>query len=372
MNLALLAKTINESVTTTNLAKAKVKQPELIMFATQLSVMIDSGVILSDALDSVAEQIKPGPFREIIFEVAEKVKSGDDFSAALSAYPRAFNTMFISMVKASEASGSMPQMLEVLSGYLDADNETRKQVKGALIYPITMMLMAVAATGTLMFFVLPRFTKIYESKGEALPKLTRILVKCSGLLADIQSLTAIVTILIFAGFGFYEFSHTNFGRRVLDLLKVKLPVFGTMAIDAVMTRSMRIMSTMVNTGVSLLDALEVMRDSCKNVYFRQLWAEANERIKDGYQLSESLQLSENSDLVASGIIQMLKAGEKSGSLGRVSDKISIFYEKKLKSSIKNVTALIEPVMIIIMGSIIGTIAIALLLPVFKISSVMSK
>ena len=141
------------------LCRSKVKQDELILFTTQLSVMLDSGVVLSDALDAISEQSEHGTFKMVIMDVAETVKNGDNFSRALTEYPRIFNKMFISMVKASEASGRMADMLNVLSGYLNFESETRKRIKGALTYPFIMALMAVAATGTLMFFVLPRFMR---------------------------------------------------------------------------------------------------------------------------------------------------------------------------------------------------------------------
>jgi type IV pilus assembly protein PilC len=134
---------------------------------------------------------------------------------------------------------------------------------------------------------------------------------------------------------------------------------------------MRVMATMLNTGVNLLDSIEVIQGSCQNYYFQRLWATVNVKIQDGYQLSESILISPGSELIAPGIIQMLRAGEKSGKLGEVCDKVSAFYEKKLQASIKNVMTLIEPIMITIMGAIIGTIAIALLLPVFRISSVIA-
>ena len=173
---------------------AKVKQAELILFTTQLSVMLDSGVVLSDALDAITEQAERGTFKMIIMDVAETVKSGENYSKALAGYPKVFNTMFISMVRASEASGKMAEMLKVLSGYLNFEAETRKRIKGALTYPFIMTIMAVAATGTLMFFVLPRFTKIYESRGAALPKITQILVSFSSILGDFQVMTASVSI----------------------------------------------------------------------------------------------------------------------------------------------------------------------------------
>jgi type IV pilus assembly protein PilC len=354
----------------------KVKQTELVLFTTQLAVMLDSGVVLSDALDAIAEQSEEGTLKMIIMDVAEAVKGGENFSKALSVYPKVFNSMFISMVRASEASGKMVEMLEVLSSYLNFEFETRKRIKGALTYPIIIAMMAVAATGTLMFFVLPRFMKIYEARGAALPKITQILVGFSKILGDFQTMTIILTTIVFASVGLYYWARTLMGRRVIDFLKIHIPVFGTMFVNTLVTRSMRIMATMVNTGVSLLDTIEVIQGSCENYYFQQLWAGTDKKIRDGYQLSESILISQDSEggkrqLIAPGIIQMLRAGEKSGKLGEVCDKVSVFYGKKLEASIGAVMALIEPLMITILGSIIGTIAIALLLPVFRISTVIS-
>jgi type IV pilus assembly protein PilC len=367
------------------LRTAKVKQTELILFTTQLAVMLDSGVALSDALDAIAEQAEQGAFKMIIIEAAETIKSGENFSNALVAYPKVFNSMFISMVKASEASGKMVEMLRVLSGYLTFEVETRKRIKAALTYPFIMALMAVAATGTLMFFVLPRFTKIYEARGATLPKITQLLVGFSQILGNFRAMTGVVTAMIFVSTALYYWAGTTAGRRVIDFIKIRTPVLGTMFIDMVVTRSMRIMSTMVNTGVSLLDSIEVIGSSCENYYFQRLWAGTDGKIRDGYQLSESILISMGSEggppgednrgkaaqLIAPGVIQMLRAGEKSGKLGEVCGKISDFYEKKLESSIKSVMALIEPLMITILGAIIGTIAIALLLPVFRISTVIA-
>ncbi|MHC4084047.1 MAG: type II secretion system F family protein [Planctomycetota bacterium] len=367
------------------LGAAKVKRSELILFTTQLAVMLDSGVALSDALDAIAEQAEQGSFKMIIMDVARSIKSGENFSKALVAYPKVFNSMFISMVRASEASGEMVEMLQVLSGYLSFEAETRKQIKGALTYPFVMALMAVAATGTLMFFVLPRFTKIYEARGTSLPKITQILVDFSQLLGNFRVMTVVVTALIFVSVAIYYWIQTTSGRRVIDFIKIRTPVLGTMFVDMVVTRSMRIMATMLNTGVSLLDSIEVIGSSCDNYYFQRLWATVDGKIRDGYQLSESILISMNnegttlsednrvsaSQLIAPGVIQMLRAGEKSGKLGEVCSKISDFYEKKLQASIKSVMALIEPLMITILGIIIGTIAIALLQPVFRISSVIA-
>ncbi|NLH41257.1 MAG: type II secretion system F family protein [Planctomycetes bacterium] len=353
------------------LHRVRAKPGDLILFTTQLAVMLDSGVILSDALDAIAEQAADLRFKDVILDLSVRVKGGDMFSKALSFYPNTFGTMFISMVKASEASGRMVEMLGVLTGYLNFETDTRKQIRSALTYPIVMVLMAIAATGTLMFFVLPRFMRIYASRGAELPKLTQVLVGFSKILGNFEIMTGILTTVVFLGAALWYWIRTPSGRRALDAVKIHTPVIGTMYVDMVVTRSMRILATMVNTGVRLLDAIRVIHGVVDNCHFQRLWGEVDEKIQDGYQLSESILVAEGSDLIAPGIIQMLRAGEKSGRLGEVCDKVSIFYQKKLETSIRNVMTLIEPLMITILGGIIGTIAIALLLPVFRVSSVIA-
>jgi type IV pilus assembly protein PilC len=353
------------------LSTFRARSNDLILFTTQLSIMLDSGVILSDALDAIAEQAADTRFKAVILEISERVKGGDTFSKALSCYPCTFNTMFISMVRASEASGRMVEMLTVLTHYQTFEADTRKQIRSAMTYPFIMVLMAIAATGTLMFFVLPRFMRIYAARGASLPKLTQVLVGVSKILGNGEAMASIVTTVIFVGAGLWYWSRTPGGRRTLDGIKIRIPVVGTMFVDMVVTRSMRIMATMVNTGVRLLDAIRVIEGAVDNYYFQQLWKQVDEKIQDGYQLSEAIMLAEGSKLISPGIIQMLRAGEKSGRLGEVCDKVSIFYQKQLETSIRNVMTLIEPLMITILGAIIGTIAIALLLPVFRVSSVIA-
>lgn len=353
------------------LSTSKVKRSELILFTTQLAVMLESGVVLSDAIDSVAEQTETEVFRQMIKNIASSVKAGETFSKALSKYPRVFNSMFISMVKASEASGKMPQMLSVLSDYLSFEEDTKQKVKGALTYPAIMAVVALAATFVLMFFVLPKFVNIYEAKGAALPQITQILISASNFLHNPTGLAAVFTTGIILFMGIYYWKSTTQGRHFIDYVKLRTPIIGTMFIDTVVTRSMRIMATMVNTGVNLLDTIEVIEGSCDNYCFKRLWRETDNKIRDGYQLSEAIQLANRNKFIAPGILQMLRAGEKSGKIGFVSDKISLYYEKKLHTSIKAVTSIIEPAMITVLGVIIGTIAIALLLPVFRISTVVA-
>lgn len=350
---------------------SNVKQSELVFFTSQLSVMLSSGVVLSEAVELIASQAEPGVFQDVLFDVSEKLQAGESFSIALSAYPKVFNPMFIGSVQASEAAGKMPEMLEVLQKYLEGELETKKQIKGAMAYPIVMMVMAVLATTALLFFILPKFIGIYESRGQALPKLTQILVSFGEMVRDLRSASIMFTVLVVIAGGIYYSLTTGWGKRAVDWLEIHSPIIGTMFTDTIMTRSTRILATMLNSGVTLFEALQIVRNSCDNCYYSLFWQETSDRVESGFQLSEAMKLAANSNLVPPVVIQMMKAGEKSGDIGEVCDKISNFYDKKLKITIKNVTSMIEPLMIIIMGCIIGTIAIALLLPIFRISTIMA-
>jgi len=350
------------------LQNVSVKSSEIILFTTQLSIMLDSGVVLSDAIDVISGQFQHSVFGQVISDIGKRIKGGDNFSNALSAYPKIFNPMFLSMVKASEASGKMPRMLEVVGGYLDFESETKKKIKVAMTYPIVMILMALFSTGILMYFVLPRFMKIYAAKGTQLPKITQVMVAISNALRNPSSLATIITTVVLLGVGFYWWIKTPTGKKRMDLIKVRMPVLGTLVTDGVIMRSTRIMATMVQTGVSILDTIKVVRNSTNNWYFQRLWDDTDDKIRIGYQVSEAMSIAECNELLDPGIIQMLQAGEKSGRIGEVCDKLSDFYEKKFQNEIKSLITLIEPVMLVVLGSIIGTITIALLLPVFKISS----
>jgi len=352
-------------------ASAKAKQSDLVLFANQLSVMLSSGVVLSEAVEAIASQTAPGVFQTVLFNISDRIQGGESFSTAISSYPKIFNSMFVGVIEASEASGRMPEMLDVLQGYLESEMDTKKQVKGALAYPAIMMVMAIVATSTLLFFVLPKFTKIYESRGQSLPKLTQMLVSFSKVVSDVKSASIMFTALGVLIGGVIYALRTEWGQKALDYAKLHTPVLGTMFIDSIMTKSTRIMATMLNTGVTLLDALKIVKTSCDNRYFNRFWSETCDRVEAGFQFSEAMELASCSELISPAITQMIKAGEKGGNLGSVCEKISVFYDKKLKGSIKTVTSMIEPLMITVMGVIVGTIAIALLLPIFKISSVMA-
>ncbi|NLW87355.1 MAG: type II secretion system F family protein [Planctomycetes bacterium] len=345
----------------------KVKQDDVIFITTQLAVMIDTGVPLTEALDSIADQTDHTGVKAMISDISNQVKAGVEFSAALEAYPKAFGKLFVALMKASEASGTMGEMLIRGSDYMQQERETRKRVLGAMIYPVCMLSFCMLVVVALLIFVLPRFEKIYAGKDAILPAPTRFLLGLSNSLVTYWPLILGVLAVVIGG-GVYYF-RTSGGRLIADKLRLTLPLFGGMYRKASLARSLRTMATMVSTGVSMLDGLLITAQSSGNLLYEKLWLDLCDSVKEGSSLSDELA---KCDLVPRTITQMISAGERTGRLGDVMVRIAVFCEDDLKVAVKTITTMIEPVMIIVMGLLVGGIAMALLLPVFSVSKIMAK
>ncbi len=345
----------------------KIKHDDIIFFATQLAVMVDTGVPLADALDCIAEQTVHTGLKKLVAELAERVKAGVEFSKALEAHPKHFSKLFVALMRASEASGTMGKMLQRVSEYMEQDRDTRKKIKGAMTYPVCMLSFCVLVVIALLAFVLPKFEKIYAGKGAALPMPTQILLSLSGVITGYWYLLILGLAGIIVGVYFYV--RTPSGRMMLDKIRINMPVIGPMSRKACLARSLRTMSTMVSTGVGILDGLVITSQVAGNYYYAKIWTDLAERIKEGSTLSGELFKCK---LVPRSVSQMVAAGEKTGKLSNVMDRVAGFCEDDLKVAVKTLTQMMEPAMIIIMGLIVGGIAIALLLPVFKLSKVITQ
>ncbi len=345
----------------------KISRADVIQLSTQLSVMVETGVTLSEALECVAQQTEKPKVKELIDDVLRLVHSGVDLSTALSRHERSFPRLYVAIIRASEKSGMMGKLLGRATAYMRDEQETLRKVKGALIYPTMMLLFAVSTTIFLLAFVLPKFTAIYASKAAALPMPTKILMGMSDFLVDHKfSLPVVVAALAVGGF-FY--SKTDRGERIVHWLHLHVPLLGPMFRKLHLARSLRMIGTMAGAGVTLTECVGTANDLCGNVYFRELWTDVLQKIQVGRQLWEPL--SENA-LVPRSISQMIASGERSGKLALVMDQISGYAEMELKEQITELTRYIEPIMIVVMGIIIGGVALALLLPIFTISRVVAS
>jgi len=333
-------------------------------FTTQLAVMIRAGIGLRTALDGIAEQTEHAKFKQIILGLKSDVESGKQFSEALARHPKLFNPLYINMVRASEMSGSFGKMLDRIAAFLAQQIETKKMVVGAMIYPGVIATMAVGVTIFLLTFVLPKFAGVFKGKEDALPWATTFLMDFSAAFRANWVLIAIGFIMLLGGF--IAFIRTEFGGIWFDKAKLSTPIFKKLFRALYISRSLQTMGELVNAGVPMLDTIAITGDISGNTLYRRMWRGVFAAVKQGKKITQPLSQTK---LLPHAVVQMIGAGEESGKLGEVLDEVARYYAKQLRDAVKQVTSMIEPLMIIIMGSIVGFIAMAIILPIFKMSQI---
>ena len=349
-----------------NEAAKRVKRDDVISFCQQLSVMLETGVPLTEAMDNLCAQAPRQEFRLVLTVLRDEVYSGEKFSAAMAKWPRVFPHMLVSLMKASEASGTMAMMLGRIAEYIGKEQKTVRQIKGAMAYPAFMMGTAVVLTIALMAFVLPRFAKVYEMRSATLPRPTRILLGMSEFVTHQYLYYGPVVLVL--GTALVIWLRKPGGKRACDWLRLHVPIVRTMYQQLYITRAARTMATLLASGVNLLDIISICRGVTPNVYYERLWNEMELFVRDGKQISEAVFAC---PYVSRHIASMIASGERSGRLADVMERIAGFSEEQLDTAVKKTTAYIEPIMIIFMGLVVGSVAMALLLPIFSMSKVMT-
>jgi type IV pilus assembly protein PilC len=332
-------------------------------FTSQLAVMIRAGISIRAAIEGIAEQAENPKFRNMLQQMRKDVESGKQFSAALMRYPKHFSPLYINMVKASELSGGFSRMLDKIASYLTQQIETRSMVRGAMIYPGIIATMAVSTTVFLLTFVLPRFMVIFKGKEAALPAPTKLLLAMSAFMVNywyIVLCAAVATV-----WGVYLALRTDWGRLWFDKAKLSVPLFKKLFRALYISRSLHTMGQLLNAGVPMLDTLAITAEISGNTLYRRMWRAVYSAVKQGKKIAHPLQ---KNTLLPKAVVQMIAAGEESGKLGEVLDEVSEFYARELRGVIKGVTAMIEPMMIVLMGGIVGFIAMSIILPIFKLST----
>jgi len=340
----------------------RISRKDIIYLASQLSIMVETGINLSTALAGIAEQEKNPNFKALLIDLKHEVDAGEDFSTALARYPQHFDTTFVSLIRASEKTGLMGEMLDRISIYLRKQSDTAAKVRGALAYPAVMAVLAVGVTIFLLTFVLPRFEPLFARKGVKLPATTVIMMTASDILMNYWHLW--LPGLIAAAVSFYFFRRTPTGKQFIDYVKINFPLIGGMVRKVTISRSLSTLGTLVRSDVPMLQALELTSEVCNNTYYAKLWDKVISKVTAGNQIHEALR---SSDLIPSTIVQMIAAGEETGRLDDVLDKVSAHCESEVDLSIKTTTSLIEPLLISAMGLIVGGIALGLLMPIFSLS-----
>ncbi len=332
-------------------------------FTSQLAVMIRAGISIRSAIEGISDQVENPKFKKMLVQMKKDVEGGKQFSDALMRYPKIFSPLYINMVKASELSGGFSKMLDRIAGYLSQQIETASMVRGAMIYPGIIGTMAIGTTVFLLTFVLPRFMVIFKGKEAVLPAPTTLLLAMSNFMVNYWYV--LIFALIAAIWGFVLVLKTDWGRLYWDKTKLTVPLFKKLFRALYISRSLHTMGQLINAGVPMLDTIAITAEISGNTLYKRMWKGVYGAVKQGKKISAPLN---KSPLLPRSVVQMISAGEESGKLGEVLDEVSEFYSRELKAVIKGVTAMIEPLMIVLMGSIVGFIAMSIILPIFKLSS----
>lgn len=344
------------------LFKRRVTSAEIIYMTNQLAIMTDTGITLAAALEGIAEQAENPTLQTVLNDLKHKVESGDDFSSALSNHPRLFDQTYVALVRAGEETGALSEMLDQIASYMRKDAENRSKVRSALTYPAVMLVLAIGVTIFLLTFILPKFAPLFTKKGIKLPTPTLIMMTASDLLLNYWY--AWLAGAVGAIIAYIVAQRTTAGRQVLDYIKINLPLLGGMFRKVIISRSLRTLGTMVASGVQVLDAIQRTADVSANYYYEQAWQKVIHDVTNGSRICESLS---GSPLFPTTLVQMIGAGEETGKLDSVLAKVSGHYEGEVETSLKTVTSLIEPMMITVMGVVVGGIGMALMLPIFSLS-----
>ncbi len=340
----------------------RIKTKEKIIFARQLSTLINAGLPLVQSLRSVADQTDSKPMKLVINDIIVRVEAGGKFSEALMAYPKVFGQVFVSLVASGEVSGTLDNSLERLAHQQEKDAEVNSKVRGALVYPAVVLLVMIGVVTFMLVGVLPQVEELYDGlPGARLPFVTRLLLAISGFVTSFWWL--VVIILFVAGVLGRRWVQTIGGRRAFDRLKMRAPPFGQLFMKLYMARFSRTGSTLVASGVPLIQVLEIVSKAVNNVIIADSINGAIEKVKGGRALSDSI---EGDSSFLSLVPNMLRIGEQSGSIEQMMERSAIYYEKEVDNQIKTISTIIEPILMVILGIVAITIVAAILLPIYSL------
>jgi len=344
------------------LFKKKVKSYEISVFARQFATMIAAGVPLVRCLSIVAEQNENPRFRQVLGKIRQDVEGGTTFSKSLEKYPDIFSNLFCDLVKAGEAGGILDEILARLANYLESSEQLKSKVKGALTYPIVVATIAIGVVFFLLTFVLPNFKNIFQGMGNSqLPLPTRVLLQVSDFLS--AYFVFIIMGIIAMIYGLKRFFTTKQGRRIWDTNTLRTPVLGILLRKVAIAKFTRTLGTLVASGVPILQALEVTASTAGNVVISDAIQKTRVSIREGESIADPLKAS---GVFPPMVVQMIAVGEETGELDGMLIKIADFYEQEVDTAVKGLTSIIEPIIIVFMGIVVGGIVMAIFLPMLEI------
>ena len=370
MSRGLMVLTISQKGAAKANRKAKsVKETDLVLFTRQLATMIDAGIPLVGALTALYESADPrkqANLRTIIGDITSRVQGGDSFNQSLQKHPTIFNRLYISMVKAGETGGLLAEILDRLAGFLEASARLRKKIKSAMTYPVAVISIAILITVFLIVKVVPVFAEIFKDFGKPLPAPTQFLVDLSDFMRN--DWYYILVIVVGGFFGLRYFVKTKTGHELWNRWQLKLPVFGPLIHKIAMSRFARTFAQLIRSGVPILETLEIVGGSAGNTVIEGSIKSVSADVEKGDNLSVAMS---KKTIFPPMMLRMVSAGESTGKIDEMLEKMADFWDEEIESTLSALTSLLEPILIVVLGVIVGGIVIALFLPIFQLSEVVS-
>ncbi|OGL39487.1 MAG: type II secretion system protein GspF [Candidatus Schekmanbacteria bacterium RIFCSPHIGHO2_02_FULL_38_11] len=339
-----------------------IKPQEISLFSRQLATLLKAGLPLIMALNALIDQFEGSKIRKVIYQIREKVNEGSSLANALSDHPRYFSDLYVSMVRAGEASGALDIVLERLAEFSEKQNELKNKIRATLAYPVIMCVIGFAILGFLFTYVIPKVTSIFEQTKQALPLPTLLLIGISSFLKKFW--LVIVVAIIVAYVMIKRTLKTEKGRYFYDNLKLKLPIFGSLFQKIAISRFARTLGTLLNSGIPILQSLDIVKTVVANKVLHKAIEDAGQNISEGADIATPLKKSKMFPPI---VIHMVATGERSGQLENMLLKVAESYDSETDSTIKALTSLMEPIMIVLMGIAVGFVVIAILLPIFDMT-----
>jgi type IV pilus assembly protein PilC len=367
LNRNLLVVSIQEKLAKKGKAQGgKVALNDLVVFTRQLATMIDAGIAIVQALQALAEQTPNKVMRDVISDVCSRVQSGESYSEALQKHPKVFNRLYVSMISAGEKGGMIAEIMARLATYLENTERLRKKVKTALMYPIAVTVVAIGITTFLLIKVIPVFKDVYSGFGAKLPGPTQVLMDISDLVRH-----WFVLLIILAGaaiWGWLSFIKTKSGLEFWDARRIKLPIFGSIAHKICLARFTRTLASLIRSGVPILEVLQIVSQTVGNVIMEKAIKTAMGDIERGEGISAALG---KNPIFPSMIIRMLSAGEQTGKIDEMLERVSNFLDGEIEATLSGLMSLLEPIMICVLGVLIGGMVICMFLPIFNLANIVS-
>jgi len=340
----------------------KVDTKDLVVFTRQFATMIDSGLPLVQCLDILASQQENKTFKAILYKVKEAVESGSTFADALGKHPKAFDDLFVNLVAAGEVGGILDTILNRLAAYIEKAMKLKKKVKGAMVYPTTIIAIAIIVVGVILVFVIPTFAKMFADFGGELPGPTRFVIALSDFFK--RYILVMFGIAFLMKLAFSKYYATPKGRKQIDHLALRLPIVGPLIRKVAVAKFTRTLGTMISSGVPIMDGLEIVAKTAGNKIVEEAIFKVRQAISEGKTMAEPLAAS---GVFPPMVVQMISVGEATGAMDTMLSKIADFYDDEVDDAVGALTSMMEPLLMVFLGTAVGGLVVAMYLPIFKLA-----